>query len=411
MRGEPDPADEEGCNARSTSTRQVLTILGLSMASLVATTVASPNAGASPHDDRQRPAPTFELLGAVTFPTGTTFGDTEVGGLSAITYDARHDRYFALSDDRVPPGGVDPDKASRYYTLDIDLDDGRLDDGDVTLEDVTFLRASTGQLVDPAATDPEGIALRTPGQLYISSEGSAGSPQADPIDPFVNRYNTGGRQTRALSIPAQFLPDGTGMFGVRENLGFESLTVSPRRRLITTVTENALAQDGPVATQTTPSASRLLRYSARNGRPKGQYVYPVSAVPPTEGQPLLATNGISDLVALDERGSYLALERAVVVRLPGPQLTFTVRLYETSIAEATNVARFDTLPDHYRPMEKRLALDVADLGVVPDNLEGATLGPKLPDGRQVLLLVSDNNFLPVQATQFVALAVDLRGRC
>jgi hypothetical protein len=35
------------------------------------------------------------------------------------------------------------------------------------------------------------------------------------------------------------------------------------------------------------------------------------------------------------------------------------------------------------------------------------LGPVLPDGRRVLILVSDNNFNPDQTTQFIALAVEL----
>lgn len=43
-----------------------------------------------------------------------------------------------------------------------------------------------------------------------------------------------------------------------------------------------------------------------------------------------------------------------------------------------------------------------DLGIPIDNIEGMTFGPPLPDGRQTLLIVSDNNFSPEQFTQFVA---------
>ncbi len=35
-----------------------------------------------------------------------------------------------------------------------------------------------------------------------------------------------------------------------------------------------------------------------------------------------------------------------------------------------------------------------------------TLGPRLPDGRQSLLLVSDNNFTPGQVSQFLLFALD-----
>ena len=34
-----------------------------------------------------------------------------------------------------------------------------------------------------------------------------------------------------------------------------------------------------------------------------------------------------------------------------------------------------------------------------------TLGPKLPDGRQSLVLVSDNNFAAAQFTQFLLFAI------
>ena len=38
-----------------------------------------------------------------------------------------------------------------------------------------------------------------------------------------------------------------------------------------------------------------------------------------------------------------------------------------------------------------------------DNLEGMTFGPRLPNGHQALLLVSDNNFTPGQVSQFLLL--------
>lgn len=43
----------------------------------------------------------------------------------------------------------------------------------------------------------------------------------------------------------------------------------------------------------------------------------------------------------------------------------------------------------------------------PDNAEGMTFVPPLSDGRQTLILVSDNNFNSAQITQFILLALDL----
>ena len=53
------------------------------------------------------------------------------------------------------------------------------------------------------------------------------------------------------------------------------------------------------------------------------------------------------------------------------------------------------------PIYKERLLDLAELGIPLDNLEGMTLGPQLPDGTRSLLLVSDDNFNDLQATQFL----------
>lgn len=52
-----------------------------------------------------------EFLGQATFPTGTQFKGTEVGGLSGITYDSSKDIYYSISDDRSEKS------PARFYTL------------------------------------------------------------------------------------------------------------------------------------------------------------------------------------------------------------------------------------------------------------------------------------------------------
>jgi len=59
-----------------------------------------------------------------------------------------------------------------------------------------------------------------------------------------------------------------------------------------------------------------------------------------------------------------------------------------------------------RPVTKRLVFDLDTLNIVLDNVEGMTFGPRLPDGRRTLILVSDDNFSPTQFTQFLAFAID-----
>ena len=160
-----------------------------------------------------------EFLGEDTFLTGTDFGGTEIGGLSSITYDASRGVYYTLSDDQ---GDRDTEDPVRYYTVDIDLSDGTLDDEDVTFVDVTQLFESKKNPFPPGGLDPEGFTLGRDGFLFMSTEGPTFT---DPTpDPFIRRYNHNGRLTANLPIPDKYIPNGVD-WGVRLNLAFESLNL------------------------------------------------------------------------------------------------------------------------------------------------------------------------------------------
>lgn len=373
----------------------VVLLAGLLMAGTSAASVAAP-----PVDERT--VSDIEFLGEVTFPTGMTFAGTEVGGLSGITFDARRGVYYSLSDD---PSVIDP---ARFYTLTIDVADASLDPGDVTFVDVTTLLDRSGEPFAPGALDPEGIALSRSGQLFVSSEGFT---LADPpVDPFIRRYNLNGRQTASVPVDEKFLPDGAGTSGVRHNLAFEALTVTPDGRSLVTATEGALAQDGPAADVDQESLARIVEYRIAGRRPVAEYVYVVDPVAEVPNPPnAFRVNGLVDLLPVDDAGTFLAMERSFSVGEGN-----TVKLYEARTQGATDVSDVDALVDPttgttvpFTPVDKRLLLDIGSLGIVPDNLEGLAFGPDLPDGRKLLIVVSDNNFSSGQVTQFLAFAVDL----
>jgi 3-phytase/alkaline phosphatase D len=356
--------------------------------------------------DTQVTLASYELIGTTNIPTGTQFEGTEIGGLSSITYDPNRGVYYAISDDQ---GTIDP---VRYYTLDIDVSDGQLDPGDIAFLEVTTILDASGALYAPGSLDPEGLVLAHEGQLYFTSEGFA--LRTPPVDPFINRLNLNGYQTRSLVVPDKFLPnpEAPGTQGVRTNLGFESLNVTPDQQLLVTASEGALVQDGPAANLGQESFARILQYRLSSGQPGNEYVYivnPVAAVPvpPTN----FRVNGLVELLPLDNLGTMLAMERSFSVGAGN-----TIWLYEIETQGATNVAEYFSLfpnglsepPVPFLPVTKRLILNVeADLGIEPDNLEGMAFGPALPDGRLLLVLVSDNNFDPAATTQFIVLAVEL----
>ena len=101
----------------------------------------------------------------------------------------------------------------------------------------------------------------------------------------------------------------------------------------------------------------------------------------------------------------LVLERSFSVGVGN-----TVRLFLGDLDGATDVAGLESIQElpagTLRPVAKTQVADLAELGVDPDNLEGMAFGPRLADGRRVLVLVADNNFNPFgQVNQVVALAV------
>lgn len=355
-------------------------------------------------DDRKDVAG-IEFLGEVTLPTGAQFDGTEVGGLSGITYDKAAGVFYAISDDR---SQIDP---ARFYTLTIDLADLELDPGDVAFTDVTTVKDASGTPFPALSLDPEGIA-RAPNGLYISSEGEA-KPGVRLTAPFVNRFGLDGQQSSALPVDPRFLPTADRSSGIRDNLAFESLTVTPDGKTLYTATENALLQDGPAATRESGTASRIVRYDVATGDETAEFVYitdPVAAEPVHPDT--FATNGLVDLLALDNRGTLLAVERSFSNGVGN-----TIKIYEVGLQGATDVSETEAIETESddgelevevgAPARKELVLDLADLGIPLDNIEGISFGPTLPGGRPSLILVSDNNFSGTQFTQVLAFALDL----
>jgi hypothetical protein len=317
----------------------------------------------------------LEFRGQAIVPTGTTFEGTTVGGLSSITYDRRRGVYYAVSDDQV---------GARFYTVALAVRDGRLNDGDVRFEGVTALLAPDGRPYPPSSLDPEGLALTKDRELILTSEGLP----ASLIDPFVRRYSLRGSFLGDLPVPRGFRVTADQSSGVRPNLGFESAGVDGRYAYVGA--ENALYQDGPAATVTNGSPARILRYDLRARRIDRQWIYVTDPVaePPVPAT-AFSVNGLVELLPLGD-GRLIAMERSFSVG--APDTGNTIRLFEVTLRRHS--------------ARKTLLLDLGELGIPLDNIEGLTFGPRLRGGRRSLVLVSDNNFAATQFTQFLLFALD-----
>ena len=354
---------------------------------LAAGVAAGPAAAANAH----KKPPTLEFRGQAIIPTGTTFAGTQVGGLSGIQY-AGGDTFFSLSDD---PSQFGP---ARFYKLRADIADGRLTPGDITFLDVTTLKQPDGTLFPTASLDPEGFALTKDHEAVVTSEGFA----TRGIDPWIRLFRMDGSHVASLPLPDQFLL-GPGK-GVRQNLGFESATITHGGRYLFTGTENALTEDGPAATLTNGSPSRLLRYKLGKGQADRQFVYeddPIAEPPVPATQ--FAVSGLVDMIALNKH-SFLTMERSFSVGAPGTGNK--IKLYRVDLHGADDVSGFSSLAGVFgiEPVEKTPLLNLDVLGLPLDNVEGMAFGPKLHGGLRTLLLVSDNNFAATQFTQFLLFA-------
>ncbi|WP_445171954.1 esterase-like activity of phytase family protein [Microcoleus sp.] len=354
----------------------------------------------------------INFIGQATYPTGSvTVEGTQVGGLSGIDYDTINNRYYSISDDRSDRN------PARFYTLNIDLSSGSLSSSGINFSGVTTLLNQNNQPFATNTLDPEGIGLTSNGTVFVSSEGEVSNLAGRLQSPFVNEFALGtGRQLRQLPVPSKFVPvigpADAPTAGIRNNLAFENLTITPDGKFLFTATENALVQDGPVATTNTGSRSRILKYNLTTGQPEQEFLYLIDPVAvPAVPETGFNTNGLVELLALDNRGTFLALERSFSAGAPGTGNT--IKLYEVRLNEASDISDINSLNainiNTVRPVEKRLVLNFDSLGLPTglDNVEGMTLGPVLPNGQQSLVLVSDNNFSATQFTQILAFGLAL----
>ena len=351
----------------------------------------------------------FEFIGEVEFPTGVTFGGTEIGGLSGIEFNPANETFLVIADDQ-------DFTEQRFYTADFGFSvDG---EGNASFDRVDFLSVTSildfdGFFeVDPSTVDPESIRIGPSSvnpddlSLYITSEGNVTADgEFAGVAPFVRETTFAGIPLREFTLPEGFAPTEDESSGIRDNLAFESLTFSPDQTTLFAATENALFQDGPTADLETGSPSRIVQYDVETGEPIGQFVYVTEPIP-AEPVPAdsFADNGLVELLALSET-QFIAVERSFAVGIGN-----TIQLFLTDISEATDVTGPDGIGADVVPASKSLLFTLDEVGsefdINPDNIEGITFGPTLEDGRQTLVLVSDNNFSDAQVTQFLAFTLE-----
>lgn len=345
-----------------------------------------------------------EFLSAYSLPN-TDFENTPVGGLSALTYDRKKNLFYAVSDDR-------SDRApARIYTLNLSLDTTSTDKPaikEVAVQSVMLLKKEDGQLFEKNTIDPEGIALSPLNSIFVASEGVV----HEGVAPFIGEFDLKtGQLKRRLSLPESYLPDNSNPLlqkrGVQDNLGFESLTLNanavsmaPEPFRLFSATEAPLLQDSEPSNAGRGTRNRFFHYLVEENRATfiSEHLYQL------EPKPIgVFEHGLCEILAIDQAGHFLSLERSLGIR------GFQVKLFQIATGGATDISTITSLSGDLKgvqPIRKKLLLDLNQLDISLDNLEGMTIGPRLPDGSQSLVLVSDNNFNNLtQVTQLLLLSL------
>lgn len=340
----------------------------------------------------------IDFIGEVTLPTGTDFENTELGGLSGITYDARRQVYYAISDDRSAKS------PARFYTFKINLNGNSFQKSDIEPVAVITLKDKNGKNFLNGTIDPEGIALSN-ASIFVSSEGDADKG----INPFIKEFSLdSGQEISSLPIPDKFLPSPDKKQGIRNNLAFESLTITPDQKYLFSATENALIQDGDKAKPNQSSMSRILEYNLLTQKLEKEFLYPTKLVKPFFRLTGRFSSGLTDLIALDNQGHFLSIERTFT------GFGFVNSLFKVYLSGASDIKNIESLKQvdtqTIKPVKKELLLSLGKLDVALDNTEGLTIGATLPNGQPSLILVSDNNFNNLQRTQFLAFQLKIESR-
>ncbi len=341
----------------------------------------------------------LKLLGHYDVAHNKPFMGTTIGGLSGIDYDPKNDRYFLICDDR---SAINP---ARFYTVKLALGKSGIDS--VQWLSVQSLLQANGKTYpsskeDPAKTpDPEAIRYdASKNQLVWTSEGERIIRDKETIltNPAIIRMGLNGQYIDTLPLPANLLMHATEK-GPRQNGVLEGMTFDNGFKTLYVNVEEPLYEDGPRADLAPNKAwIRIYQYNLKANKNTAQYAYLLDPVAyPATPATAFKVNGVPDIFAIGNN-KLLVMERSFSTgRLP-----CTIKIFEVDLSKAEDISKNASLitSPPAKPLTKKLLLNMDNLGMHVDNVEGMCFGPTLPNGHKTLVMVADNNFQLFETTQF-----------
>lgn len=362
---------------------------------------------------------------------GCTANQNRLSLGSDLYYDTFRGTFFGLPD-RGPGGGVVPyETRIQQFTLGVNSTTGAISGFSVSAttpllrSGVPFnglnpllLSGSSANL--GLSLDPEGLVVRSNGNFLISDEYGPSVYEFAPDGTFIRAFTTPANLTPQAGSTPNFV-DGrpTITSGRQDNRGFEGLSITPDGSTLFAVLQDPLVNEGSSNDGRRSQNVRIVAFDVATGQPKGQYVYRLESIADINARIPGTTNdfsatqqgrsiGLSAIVALNDH-EFLVLERDNRGFGADPSTLLPVgskRVYRVDVTGATDVsgislANSNTLPSGVAPVARSLYLDIqaaleAQGVVVPEKIEGLTIGPRLDDGRYLMLVATDNDFSVTQ---------------
>ncbi|NHC33587.1 esterase-like activity of phytase family protein [Scytonema millei] len=322
----------------------------------------------------------LDYLGEYQLPT-TNISDAPLAGFSAITYDKRRDRFYAISGNEI---------LTLKVTFNPDIEDIKIQN--IELESVASLLDKDGKLYDSNTFFAKGVALTPQQTVYISGSQISGERSLPFIREFALKT---GQMLQSLTLPKRYIPEIVQEKGqnqntqtIQDDITFAALAFNATGTVPTsgepvnlfTATESTLVQDRDVSNSRPNSKqgkARLLHYLIGYGTPMllAEYAYPLDAAL----EELLSVEGVH----------FLSLELQ-------PE-TKTGKIYQIVTSGATDTSKVESLKGKIkgvREIKKKLVLDLQEVGVALGNPLGMTFGCRLADGTKSLIVMSNDQQKP-----------------
>ena len=346
-------------------------------------------------------------------PIGRTFHNNLFGGISAIAWSGTEDVFWMLPDRGPLDGAVD--WSCRVHQVRIVVDPNGNGPIECEILSTVLLHDDRGIIYTGKATafeasdtcshrlDPEGIRVGKNGNLFISDE----------YGPHLIEFTTEGEFVQEFRLPERYLVSNPGVSkaienpnnssGRSANRGMEGLAISNDGQQLFGLMQSPLLQDSERGTPEWKLLGRNCRLPCFDiqGECQREFVYQL------EDESLKLNEILScgqDRFIVIERDGNSGSESSVK------------KLMLVSIKDASDVSSVEQLPrgelsSNITPVEKLELIDLLDSrwGLAatdfPEKIEGLAFGPDIDSEHRLLLVASDNDFVPEQDTVIYAFSV------